>query len=237
MHFRNQLACQNANFDGADELLFVPRRDFRGRLRVEPLQDTMQMAGRMFLNACAKPLAQFFRALRNFRKTLAQRAQIQSCPDGENRQAFALPQVVQNLQSQLAVASRGCLIVEPKNVDQMEWNDAAFGWSGLCGANIKAAIELRRIAGHNFPAELLRELHAERRLSRCRRTNDGHERQERFIFAHRKRRCRARTKRKMSTKSARRRLPRTCWRGSFTGKRLRSANYTGNKTAARCTVR
>src|ERR1700687_1052902 len=237
MHFRNQLARQYANLDGAKRFLLVPGRYFRAPLRVEPLQDTMQMAGRMFLNACAEPLAQFFRALRNVRETLEQRAQIQSCPDGEYGQAFALPQVFQNLQSQLAVASRGCLILGPKNVDQMVWNAAAFGWSGLCGANIKAAIELRRIAGHNFPAELLRELHAERRLSRCRRTNDGQERQERFVFTHRKRRCRARTKRKISTKSARRRLPRTCWRGSFTGKRLRLANYIGNKTAARCTVR
>jgi len=65
----------------ARELLLVPRRDFRGRLRVEPLQGTMQVAGRMFLNACAEPLAQFFRALRNVRKTLEQRAQIQSCAD------------------------------------------------------------------------------------------------------------------------------------------------------------
>src|SRR5713101_6388379 len=97
----------------------------------------------------------------------------------------------------------------------MMWNAAAFGEAGLCGANIKAAIELRRIASQHFPAEPLRELQTERRLSGCRRTNDGNERQERFVFFHRKRRCRTRTKRKMSTKSARRILPRTCWRGSF----------------------
>ena len=148
----------------------------------------MQMAGRMLLNACAEPQGQFFRALRNVRKTLEQSAQIQSCADGEYRQAFALPQVLQNLQSQLAVASRSCVVFGPKNVDQMVRNAAPFGRSGFCGANIKTAIELRRIAGHNFPAELLRDLHAERRLSRCRRTNDGHERQEHFIFAHRTRR-------------------------------------------------
>src|SRR5438552_9494014 len=103
---------------------------------------------------------------------------------------------------------------------------AALGRGGLRGANIKAAVELRRIAGHHFSAETLRKLHAERRLSRSRGANDGHERQERVGFAHRKKRCRARTKRKMSTKSARRRLPKTCWRGTFT--------FAGNKTRGEC---
>src|SRR6266436_3241025 len=176
MDFRYRLARQNANFDGADEFLFVRRRDFQGRFRVEPLEDAMQMAGRMLFDAGAEALAQFF----------------------------------QNLQGELAVASSGGIVPWPKNVDQMVRNAAAFGEAGLGRANIKAAIELRRIARHNFPAEPLREAHAERRLSRCRRTNNGNERQELFIFAHRKRRCRARTKRKMSTKSARRRLPRIC---------------------------
>src|SRR5467141_2139608 len=175
----------------------------------------MQMPGRMLLNACTEALAQFFRALRNVRKTLEQRAQIQSRADGKYGQALAMPEVIQNLQSQLAVASRGCILLWPENVDQMMRNAAAFGVAGLRGANIKAAIELRGIAGDHFPAELLRESHTERRLSRGRRANESNERHERFVFTHRKRRCRARTKRKMSTKSARRRLPRTCWRGSF----------------------
>ena len=42
MHFRNRFAGQKANFDGADEFLFVTRRDFPGCLRFEALQDTMQ---------------------------------------------------------------------------------------------------------------------------------------------------------------------------------------------------
>src|SRR5258708_914614 len=195
------------------------------------------MPGRMFFNARAQSLAQFFRALRNVRKTLEQRAQIQSRADGEYRQSFPLPEIFQNAQGPLAVAPRGCVILWAKNVNQMMRNAAAFGGARFCSANIKTAIELRRIAGYNFSAESLSKLHAERRLSRCRRTNNNNERQKRFDFTHRKRRCRARTKRKMSIKSARRRLPRTCWRESFTDTRLRSANYTGNKTAARCTVR
>src|SRR5260370_20836960 len=195
------------------------------------------MPGRMSFNARAQPLAQFFRALRYVREPLKERAQIQSRADGEYRQAFASPEVFQNAQSPLAVAPRGDVILWAKHVNQMMRNAAAFEGARFCGANIKTTIELRRITGYNFPAESLSKLHAERRLSRCRRTNNNDERQKRFDFTHRKRRCRARTKIKISMKNARRRLPRTCWRVSFTDKQLRSANYTGNKTAARCTVR
>src|SRR6267143_5292944 len=130
----------------------------------------MQMAGRMLLEAGAKPLAQFFRALRNVRKAIEQRAPIQSRADGEYLQAFAFAQVFQNLQSQLAVAPRSCIVSWPQNIDQVMRNAAAFGQAGFSSANVKAAIELRRIAGDNFPGEPLRELHAERRFSRCRRT-------------------------------------------------------------------
>src|SRR5437016_7056952 len=197
----------------------------------------MQMAGRVLFNARAQPLAQFFRALRNVCETFEQRAQIQSRAGGEYRRELPLPQAAQNRQRGLAISARGRLFLRAEDIHQVMRNATAFGGRGFCSANIKPAIELRRIAGHNFSAEPLRDSHAERRLSRCRSTNNNNERQKRFVFAHRKRRCRARTKRKMSMKSARRRLPRPGWRVSFTDKRLRSADYTGNKTAARCTVR
>ena len=197
----------------------------------------MQMAGRVLFSARAQPPAQFSRALRNVREPLEQRAQIQSRADGEYRQTLPLSQARQYRQRQLAISARGRLFLRAKDIHQVMRNAVAFRGGGFCGANIKPAIELRRIAGHNFAAEPLRESRTERRLSRCRRTNNNNQGQKRFLFAHRKRRCRARTKRKMSMKSTRRRLPRTCWRLSFTDMRLRSANYTGNKIAARCTVR
>src|SRR5437660_12859106 len=164
--------------------------------------------------------------LRNIRKTFKQSAQIQSCADGEDRQAVPPSQVLQNLQSHLAVAAGGCVVPRPKNVNQVMRYAAALGRGGFCSTNVKAAIELRRIASHHFSAEPFRKLDAERRLYISRRNCDGHEGQERFAFAHRKRRCRARTKRKMSTNSARRRLPKTCWRGTFT--------FAGNKTREGC---
>ncbi len=184
------------------------------------------MAGRVLFHARAQALAQFFRALRNVRKTFEQRAQIQSRADGEYGQPFPLPETVEHGQRQLAISARGGFFLRAKNIHQVMRNAAALRGAGFCGANIKAAIELRRIAGHHFSAKLLRESYAERRLSRSRRANDGNEWQELLVFVHRKRRCRARTKRNISTKSARRRLPKTCWRGIFT--------FAGNTTLWEC---
>ena len=233
MRFGNWLACQYANLNGANELLFVRRCDFLGRFRVESLQNTMQMAGRVFFSARPQPPTEFFRAQRNVREAFQQHAQVQSRPDSEDRQAFPVSQVLQCGQCQLAIATCSCFVFRIENVDQVMRNAAAFGCVGFCRTYVKPAIELRGIAGHHFPAEPLGQPYAERGLARCRWTNDGHERQKGVFSAHRTRRCRARTRMKMSTKRARRRLPRTCWRVSFTDKPLRSANCTGNKTAAR----
>src|SRR5260370_15427465 len=171
----------------------------------------MQMAGWVLFNARAKPLAQCFRALRNVRETFEQRAQIQSRAGGEYRQPFPLPQAVQHRQRQLAVAARGRFFLRAKNIHQVMRNAAAFGGARFCSANIKATIELRRIADHNFPAEPLREFNAEPPLSRTRRANNNNERQQRSVFTPRKRRRRARARRKISTKRARSRLPATSW--------------------------
>ncbi len=67
MHFGNRLAREKANFDGADQFLLVRRCDFLGCFRVEALQDTMQMPGRMLFHAGAEALPQLFGALRNVR--------------------------------------------------------------------------------------------------------------------------------------------------------------------------
>src|SRR5260370_16499499 len=103
MRFGNRLARENINLNGPDELLFVRGRDFLGRFWIEPLQETMQMAGRMLASGCAEPLAQFFRTLRHVGQALEQRAQIQSSANGEYRQTLAPPQFSPNFQRQLAV--------------------------------------------------------------------------------------------------------------------------------------
>jgi len=114
----------------------------------------MQMAGRMLFDTSAETLAQFFRPLRNVRKALQAARAIQSCADGKYGRRPPLPQVFQNSQSQLAVAS-AVHCPWPRTSIQMMRYAAAFE-SGLC-VHTKPRIELRRIARHHFPAELLRE--------------------------------------------------------------------------------
>src|SRR6266404_281532 len=95
-------------------------------------------------------------------------------------------------------------------------NAATLGGAGFGCSNIESAVKLRRIAGHYFPAQLLSEPHTQRGLAGSRRANDGHKRQKRLRIAHRKKMCRARKTKTASTTRARSRLPRTCWRDSFT---------------------
>src|SRR5258708_32894916 len=126
MHFGDGLVREQATLDGADELLFVGRRNFSGGFGVEPLQHTMQMTGRMLFDARTEPFAQFFGALRNLGKALKKRSQIQSGANCEYRQPFALPQVLKNLQSKLAVAPGFVVILRTNNVDQMMVNAGEF---------------------------------------------------------------------------------------------------------------
>src|ERR1700719_397062 len=98
----------------------------------------------------------------------------------------------------------------------MVGNSATLWDSWFCGADVEAAIELRGIARDYFAAEPPGQPNAQRRFTRSRGTYDGNEWPIRFVWSHRKRRWRARTKIKISTNSARRRLPRICWRASFT---------------------
>src|SRR5205807_1802068 len=119
----------------------------------------MQMAGRVLFNARAQPLAQFFRALRNVRKTFEQRAQIQSRAGSEYWQPFPLPQTVQHGQRQLAVSARGRFFLRAKNIQQVMRNAAAFGGAWSSRANTNAASQPGRMARYPFPAAPRRRRH------------------------------------------------------------------------------
>src|SRR6267142_3400139 len=95
-------------------------------------------------------------------------------------------------------------------------NAATLGCAGFGCPNIEFAIKLRRIAGHHFPAQLLSKPHTQRGLAGSRRANDGNKGQKHFRIAHRKKMWRARKTKTTSTTRARSRLPRTCWRETFT---------------------
>src|SRR3989449_457626 len=117
---------------------------------------------------------------------------------------------------QFAIASRSRFFLWPQHIDQMMRDPAALGSAGLGSPNIESAIKLRRIAGHHFSAQPLGEPDTQRGLAGSRRANDGNKRQKSFRIAHRKKMWRARKTKTTSTTRARSRLPRTCWRETFT---------------------
>src|SRR5262249_61645622 len=121
----------------------------------------------------------------------------------------------------LPVTARARALRGIKNISQMMRHTAALCNTRLGGADVKSAIQLRGIASDNFTAKALCQPDPQRGFARCRRSNDGNEKWLRVLQIHRNKRCRARTKIKMRTKSARRRLPTTWLRWSFIGKRLR----------------
>src|SRR4029077_17034419 len=94
------------------------------------------------------------------------------------------------------------------------------------GTDVETFVKLRRVASHYFSVKPLGEPHSKCRLARSRRPYYGHKRQKRLVLIHGNRRWRARTNRKISTNKKRRRLPRTCWRASFTSVRSLVANYS-----------
>src|ERR1700730_12913039 len=104
-------------------------------------------------------------------------------------------------------------------------NSAALSRTRLGRADVEPAIELRGIARDHFAVELFGEPNAQRRFSRSRGTDDGNEWRMLIFQAHRKRRWRARTNRKMSTNSARRMLPKICCRAGLNSS-CPPANYS-----------
>src|SRR4029077_11225400 len=99
----------------------------------------------MFLRACTQSRSQFFGALRHIRQSFEQRAQIQPCPDGENRQPAAMAQVPQHSQRHLAVYASRCCLTGCQSVDEMMWDAAALRYSRLGSADVEPTVKLRRI--------------------------------------------------------------------------------------------
>src|SRR5207245_6968154 len=96
LQFGERLLRQQANLTLTKRLLFVGRGNLLRRVRIEPPQHAMKMAGGMRVGAGTQSLAQFLGALWDFGKAIQQRAQIQSCPHGEDRQTFPPPQILED---------------------------------------------------------------------------------------------------------------------------------------------
>jgi hypothetical protein len=75
----------DANFDGANHLGHIIGVNSRSGLSIDSLKNAVQMTGALFVSALAKPLAQFFRALRAGKQSVKQRPQVQTRPANHDR--------------------------------------------------------------------------------------------------------------------------------------------------------
>jgi hypothetical protein len=97
----------------------------------------------MTCGACAQSLTKFLRALWQVSKTIEQRTQVQTCPNSENRQAPAPPQVLQNGQRYLSIPTGSCFFRWAQYIEQVVRDSMPLGLIRLGRADIEAAIELR----------------------------------------------------------------------------------------------
>src|SRR5258708_23582693 len=216
VNFGQRFFGQQADFDCANELLFVGESNSCSRLSIKPREHCVQVTRAVLCGRCAQALAQFLRAQRQIGEAFEQRPQIKPSANRENRQTRACPQIIQNFECAFAIAACGRLLSRIENVEQMMWNTRAFGQRRLRGANIKTAIQLSGIASNNFAAKFFGKENTERGFAGGVWPNNRKQRWITGKSCHQNRICQPRMMRMTSTTSASSRLPRTCWRTIFT---------------------
>lgn len=147
---------EQAHFDGTNQLLLVRGRDFLRGFVIEARQNPVQVPATMLLRAAPQSLAKLLRALRDIREAFEERAEIQSCANGENREERAVAKIGEDRQGHLPVAAGRGRVLRAEHINQVMRNPAALGNRGLCRADVEPSIELRGIARDYFAAELLR---------------------------------------------------------------------------------
>jgi len=131
--------------------LFVGSRDFLGRFRIEPPQDTMQMAGRMLFDARAEPFAQFLPSARGTSARPSRSARkynpVPTVNTGNRLRCRRSPRMRKRAGGSLLLLRRPSAQERQSDDEEMP---RALGEAGFCGANIKAAIKLCRIADYHL---------------------------------------------------------------------------------------
>ena len=98
------LARGQAHLDRADHLGNVIGVNAVRCRSVEPVKDAMQVLGAVLLGAAAEFVAQLFEALRTWKKSFKQSAQIESGSSANDGQAAALPAFAQNVFAQNVIS-------------------------------------------------------------------------------------------------------------------------------------
>src|ERR1035438_10195741 len=146
-----------------------------GGSAIETVEDTVKIAGASALCSFAQSLAQLFRTLRAWKKSLQQGAQIESRSADDDGQMMARLNLLDHL-PRLARIFAGRDVASWRYViEQMMGGAGSFGGSGLGGADIKLAVHGDRIAVHDLAMEMFCERQGKCGLPTGRGTNHNHE--------------------------------------------------------------
>ncbi len=132
----------------------------------------MQRAG-SFRFALAQPGAQDFVPRGAGRQTVQQRAQIESCAACHNRQTSSCRDFVKNPTADPREIAGRKEFVRVRDIDQMMRDAPALFRGQLGGPDVEEAVDLHRVAVHDFAFEFLCQLQGELALPAPGRTGDG----------------------------------------------------------------
>ena len=161
-NFGDGFSGEDAHLDGADYFLGVARGDAGGGFAVEAGEDFVQVRCATLFCAASQTLAQFFRARGSVGEAFEERAEVESCAGGNDRQLVAAAEIVERDERVTAVVAGGENFVRLDEIDEVMCDALPVAARDLRGADVEVAIDLRRIADEDFAVEAAGEFDGER---------------------------------------------------------------------------
>ena len=169
MNLTDRFPRDDADFEGADNLLRVAWSDSGRRFWIHARKKSVEVFGSRVPRFLAQPLAQFIRSGWSIGQPLEQGAQVKPGAGRENRQSCPTAQAVEDVDCLPPVIAGREYLVRLDEVDQMVGNATLFGRRNFRGADVEMAVDLGRVAGQDFAAKLLRQANSERGFAGSRR--------------------------------------------------------------------
>src|SRR5580693_163385 len=145
--------------------------DLPGCGRVEPGQETMQVARRPLLfSALAQPLAQLLRPLRTGEQAFQQGTQIKTGPADHNRQSSPRPDLLKDFTGLASVLASRDEAVWVHDIEHVVRHAGPLSCGRLCGPNLKLAIHGHGIAVYDLTMEAFGQRQGKRSLPASSRT-------------------------------------------------------------------
>src|SRR5579875_1328940 len=162
---RLRLAAEQRDLKTADELGLVVRVNGGCGLRIEASKDAVQGRGTATCGVSAEAVAKSFVAWGSGRQTVEQRAEVQACAAGDDRQAATAANLAESGATGAGVVSGGGRLVRVKQIEAMVRDPRALGEGRLGGADVHTAVHGDGVAGEDFAVALLLQPERKGRLA------------------------------------------------------------------------